>query len=82
MFKLIYQVTDKIKDKISKLNEKGQGMVEYAVVLAAVALIAAAVFYSTGEDKNTLEKAVSNAYSNASSQITAAQSKPQQQAEQ
>lgn len=41
MFNSIYKWTENLKNK---LNEKGQGMVEYGIVLAVVAAIALAVF--------------------------------------
>ena len=72
MFKLIYKVTDAIKNKISKLNEKGQGMVEYAIILAAVAAIAFAALYSGGEDGDLITS-VKNSFNKAGSSITAVQ---------
>ena len=71
MFKLIYKITDKIKNK---LNEKGQGMVEYAIVLAAVAAIAFAVIWNGGNSGSTegLKGSVTKAFDNASDQINAA----------
>ena len=68
MFKLIYQVTDKIKDKISKLNEKGQGMVEYAIILAVVAAIAITVF-GDGTANKGLGNTISTAFSKADTSI-------------
>lgn len=71
MFKMIYKWTDKIKDKVAKLSarldEKGQGIVEYAMILAAVAIIAFAVLYGTSD--TNLEGAVTNAFSNAGSKV-------------
>ena len=64
MFKMIYKITDKLREKLS---EKGQGMVEYALVLAAVALIAGFVLVSDGT--NGLKKSISGAFGNASTQI-------------
>ncbi|MBR1396668.1 MAG: hypothetical protein IJ563_03920 [Selenomonadaceae bacterium] len=78
MFKFIYSITDKIKNK---LNEKGQGMVEYAIILAGIALIAASVFLSDGtktvdgetvNDTSTLKGAVNNAFENTTKQINKA----------
>lgn len=75
MFKWIYKFTDKLKEKVAtlsdKMSEKGQGMVEYAVVLAAVAIIAAVVLYTN--NGNGLQDAISKAFSNASTKITEAQ---------
>lgn len=78
MFKLIYKWTDKIKSKVAafskKLGEKGQGMVEYAMILAAVAVIAVLVLYKgTGDD--SLIGSIKNAFGGASSNITAATGK-------
>lgn len=72
MLKLIYQFTEKIRDKVSKLNEKGQGMVEYAIILAAVAAIAFAALYSGGKDGD-LTTSVKNSFNKAGSSITAVQ---------
>ncbi len=74
MFKLIYKWTDKIKEKVGtlsdKLSEKGQGMVEYAMILAAVAVIAVAVLWNG--DNNSLISSVKTAFGGASSNITEA----------
>lgn len=79
MFKMIYKCTNKIKDKVAalsaKLNEKGQGMVEYAIILAAVAVIAVAALWGTGNTAGGLNKAVSDAYGKATETITAAKNK-------
>ena len=58
-----------------KLSEKGQGMVEYAVILAVVAAIAVAVLgKSTDTSQNdTLSGAVHGAFDNARTKINAAQ---------
>ena len=48
MFKWIYKWTEELKNK---LNEKGQGMVEYGIVLAVVAAIALAVFGNVSGEK-------------------------------
>lgn len=73
MFKQIYKWTNKIKNK---LNEKGQGMVEYAIILAVVAAVAVAVFYTggstTGENgtkKDGLEGTVQKAFDKAGEKI-------------
>ncbi|MBQ9478414.1 MAG: hypothetical protein IJU71_02575 [Selenomonadaceae bacterium] len=68
MFKWIYKAKQAIQDKIS---EKGQGMVEYALVLAAVALIAAFVL---SDSDDGLRGAVGGAFSNAKIQIDSASS--------
>ena len=59
MIKYIQKLMDKIK-----ASEKGQGMVEYALIIAFVAAIA--IFALNGG----LKSAVSSAFSNAASQVT------------
>ena len=61
LFKFIQKITDAIK---SKLSQKGQGMVEYALIIAVVAVIAAVVL------SGRLSTAINGAFSNAESQIT------------
>ena len=60
MLKWFYQMKKALQEKIS---EKGQGMVEYALVLAAVAIIAAFVLSDTGGLKDA---------TNATNQINSA----------
>ncbi len=71
MFNLIYKWTDKIKSKVAelskKLGEKGQGMVEYAMIIAAVAIIAVIVLWNNGT--NSLSAAVKNAFGVAATNI-------------
>ena len=69
MFKWFYKMKQAIQDKVS---EKGQGMVEYALVLAAVAIIA--VFVLSGDNENGLRSAIDGAFGNAKSQIDDASS--------
>lgn len=66
MFKYIYAFIDKVK---SKLSEKGQGMVEYALIIAFVAGIA---YLALGKSDGTsgLGSAIKGAFSSAESQIT------------
>ena len=64
MIKFFRNLTDKIRAKIS---EKGQGMVEYALVIAVVAVIAAVVLNSN------LRDAIIGAFTNAGNQVTNAQ---------
>lgn len=71
MIKFIRNLTDKIREKLS--DKKGQGMVEYALVLAAVAVIALYVLMGTDNNNSGLKTAVSDAFSNAASKITDAQ---------
>lgn len=65
MFKFIYDLKAKLQEKLS---EKGQGMTEYAIILAVVAVVAVAVFYGHGKEKG-LEGTISNAYTKANNQI-------------
>ena len=61
----------KMKSFREKLSEKGQGMVEYAVILAVVAAIAVAVLGQSTDtkDKATLSGAVHGAFDNARDKI-------------
>lgn len=63
----------------AKLDEKGQGMVEYALILAAVALIAVVAIWGGGKeegDKSTdLQTAVTNAFNKAATEVDKAQNK-------
>ena len=77
MFKMIYKWTDKMKDKVAelsaKLNEKGQGLTEYAIILAAVAVIAFVALYGSGTDgKGGLKEAVTNLFTTATTKVNAA----------
>ena len=64
MFKWFYKMKQAIQDKVS---EKGQGMVEYALVLAAVAIIAA--FVLSNDSNSGLRGSIDGAFSNAKTQI-------------
>ena len=69
MFKWIYELQKKLQEKIS---EKGQGMTEYAIILAVVAVVAIAVFYGSGNaESGKLGNTISNAYGKANNQINA-----------
>lgn len=76
MFKMIYKCTNKIKDKVAalsaKLNEKGQGITEYAIILAAVALIAVAALWGGSDNGTGLKGAIDDAFGNAKTAITTA----------
>ena len=61
----------KMKSFREKLSEKGQGMVEYALVLAAVAIIAGIVLSDAGGLKTSITKA----FTNAGTQIESADTK-------
>ena len=63
MFKYIYKFLDKLKEKFS---QKGQGMVEYALILAFVAAIA---FVALNSEDNGLGTKIKNAFSAAGKQI-------------
>ena len=63
MFKYIYKFLDKLKEKFS---QKGQGMVEYALILAFVAAIA---FVALNSEDTGLGTKIKNAFGAAGSQI-------------
>lgn len=65
MYKWFYKMKQALQEKLS---EKGQGMVEYALVLAAVAIIALVVLSNNGG----LSEKVQGAYNNAGDQISSA----------
>lgn len=60
MFNFIQKIFDNIK---AKLSQEGQGMVEYALIIAVVAVIAVLVL------NTNLRNAITNAFESASSQI-------------
>ena len=66
MFKWIYELKAKLQEKLS---EKGQGMTEYAIILAVVAIVAVAVFYGNGDESKGLEGTITKAYDQANTQI-------------
>ena len=67
MLKYFYNLFDKMKEKLTK---KGQGMVEYALILGAVAVLAAVIL----ADGGGLRTAITNAFDNANTQVTNATS--------
>lgn len=78
MLKKIYEWMAKVREK---LNEKGQGMVEYALILAAVAVIAVVAIWGTSVDgvspsgttnNGSLKDAVVNAFNSATGHIVEA----------
>lgn len=72
MFKKIYEWASKVRNN---LNEKGQGMVEYALILAAVAVIAVVAIWGTSVDgvsagnNGSLKDAVTGAFNSATGHI-------------
>ena len=69
----MYKLMKQLRDKISSIqNEKGQGMVEYAIVLAVVAIIATFVFWGGDGEEDSLKSTVKGTYDNAKTQIDAA----------
>lgn len=68
MFKWIYELKAKLQEKLS---EKGQGMTEYAIILAVVAVVAVAVFYGQGNSGEGagLEGTIKKAYATTNDQI-------------
>ncbi len=71
----MYKIVKKLKEKLQeKLSQKGQGMVEYAIILAVVAVIAVAVLGNGSQDANsdTLTGAVKNAFVTAKDKVNGA----------
>ncbi len=61
-----------------RLGEKGQGMVEYALILAAVAIIAVVAIWGsgtggTGSSGTSLKEAVTSAFTRAATAVENAQ---------
>ena len=76
MLNKIYGWAAKLRQKLS---EKGQGMVEYAMILAAVAIIAVVVIWGTGGEKEqTLESTVKQSFTNANTAVERANEKIEQ----
>lgn len=75
MLKTISNLFSSLKER---LGEKGQGMVEYALILAAVAIIAVVAIWggSKGDGKNSLKSAVTGAFEKAATEVTNAQTDP------
>ena len=66
LFKWINELKAKLQEKLS---EKGQGMTEYAIILAVVAVVAVAVFMGKDGSGGTLGNAINGAYSKAGTAI-------------
>ena len=67
MFEIFGYLTAKLQ---GKLSEKGQGMTEYAIILAVVAVVAVAVFMGNDGSGGTLGNAITGAYSQAGAAIS------------
>ena len=66
MFTFVEELKAKLQEKLS---EKGQGMTEYAIILAVVAVVAVAVFYGNDANEAGLKGTISNAYGTANNKI-------------
>lgn len=66
MFKSIEELKAKLQEKLS---EKGQGMTEYAIILAVVAVVAVAVFMGDDGSGGTLGNAIQGAYNQAGNAV-------------
>lgn len=80
----MYKIVKKLKEKLQeKLSQKGQGMVEYAIIIAVVAVIAVAVLgtgtVEEGENaKPSLTNAIGGAFATATEKINTASGKTTQ----
>lgn len=76
MLQKIYKWTDKIRSKVAefskKLGEKGQGMTEYALILAAIAVIAVVAVYNSDSG---LKAQITTSFTNATNDIKDANEK-------
>lgn len=66
MFTFVEELKAKLQEKLS---EKGQGMTEYAIILAVVAVVAVAVFMGNDGSGGTLGNAITGAYNQAGNAI-------------
>ena len=68
----MFEIFEYLKAKLQeKLSEKGQGMTEYAIILAVVAVVAVAVFMGGNDPaQGTLGNAIGGAYSQAGAAIS------------
>ena len=66
MFTFVEELKAKLQEKLS---EKGQGMTEYAIILAVAAVVAVAVFMGNNGSGGTLGNAINGAYGQAASAI-------------
>ena len=77
---MIKKISNFLTSLQERLGEKGQGMVEYALILAAVAIIAVAAIWGVGKGSNgntSLQTAVTSAFTKAATEVTNAQTAPQ-----
>ena len=66
----MFEIFEYLKAKLQgKLSEKGQGMTEYAIILAVVAVVAVAVFMGNDGSGGTLGNAITGAYDQAGNAI-------------
>ena len=73
---MLNRIYDWAKSIRQKLSEKGQGMVEYALILAAVAIIAVVAIWGNGSaDEKTLKSTVTASFEKANTQIDNANKK-------
>ena len=73
---MLNRIYDWAKSIRQKLSEKGQGMVEYALILAAVAIIAVVAIWGNGsEGEKTLKSTVTASFEKANTQIDNANQK-------
>lgn len=66
MFTFVEELKAKLQEKLS---EKGQGMTEYAIILAVVAVVAVAVFMGDNGSGGTLGNAITGAYNQAGNAV-------------
>ncbi len=78
MISVIKKISNFLTSLQERLGEKGQGMVEYALILAAVAIIAVVAIWggSKGDGTNSLKSAVTGAFEKAATEVTNAQKDP------
>ena len=73
MLNWIYGLAAKLRQKLS---EKGQGMVEYALILAAVAIIAVVAIWGTSATgEKTLKTTITGSFTNAANAVDDVNSK-------
>ena len=77
MMKMLNKIYSLLVGFRKKLGEKGQGMVEYALILAAVAIIAVVAIWGSStapaDDGTDLRSAVTRAFKTAADKVDEAQ---------